>query len=402
MNELMDWLLLGTFFLYLAASVIFVVAVVGKKVESGEEEHVRRWGKAGIFVTFTGLLAQVAFTVTRIMISGHFPTSNMFEFMAFLSFGIVLFFVVIYYLYRMVVIGAFAMPLAVILLAFASVFPREVEPLIPALQSYWLYIHVTLVALSQGAFSIGFVVGLIYLVRVVGEKPTPKSRFFLEASLVLMMMVVGFIVVSFAFSISDYEATFKYTASTGQTGEEEYRLPAIVGPHEGEVVAADSFLGRDTPLFDAPSWMKGEGAAKKFNSVLWSVFSGLILALITRLIIRKRLYEGLYPMVRGLNPQLVEEISYRANVIGYPLFTLGGLIFAMIWAHEAWGRFWGWDPKENWALITWLFYSVYLHLRLSRDWQGEKSAWLAVIGFIIIMINLLVINLVVAGLHSYA
>ncbi|MEI5906343.1 cytochrome c biogenesis protein CcsA [Bacillus spongiae] len=78
------------------------------------------------------------------------------------------------------------------------------------------------------------------------------------------------------------------------------------------------------------------------------------------------------------------------------------LIFAMIWAQIAWTLFWGWDPKEVWALITWLFYAVFLHLRLSKNWQGEKSAWLAVIGFAIIMFNLIFVNLVIAGLHSYA
>jgi cytochrome c-type biogenesis protein CcsB len=121
-----------------------------------------------------------------------------------------------------------------------------------------------------------------------------------------------------------------------------------------------------------------------------------------RVLARKRLSQILYPLARNLDEELLDEISYRAIAIGFPIFTLGGLIFAMIWAHQAWGRFWGWDPKEDWALITWLFYSAYLHLRLSRGWHGLKSSWLAVGGFIIIMINLIVINLVIAGLHSYA
>ncbi len=117
---------------------------------------------------------------------------------------------------------------------------------------------------------------------------------------------------------------------------------------------------------------------------------------------RKRLHELVYPLVRSVDLETVDEIGYRAIAIGFPIFTLGALIFGMIWAHEAWGRFWGWDPKEVWALITWLFYSAYLHLRLSRGWHGTKSAWMNVGGFVIIMINLIVVNLVFAGLHSYA
>src|SRR5699024_12238053 len=77
-----------------------------------------------------------------------------------------------------------------------------------------------------------------------------------------------------------------------------------------------------------------------------------------------------------VSPNLVDEVMYRSVTIGFPLFTLGGLIFASIWAQIAWDRFWGWDPKEVWAHVTWFFYAAFLHLRLSRGWHGEKSAWL--------------------------
>ena len=110
----------------------------------------------------------------------------------------------------------------------------------------------------------------------------------------------------------------------------------------------------------------------------------------------------LKPFVKRANLELMDEIGYRSVLIGFPVFTLGALIFAMIWAQEAWGRYWGWDPKEVWALITWLFYAAFLHLRLSKGWEGRKSAWLALIGFAIMIFNLVVINLIIAGLHSYA
>jgi cytochrome c-type biogenesis protein CcsB len=130
--------------------------------------------------------------------------------------------------------------------------------------------------------------------------------------------------------------------------------------------------------------------------------SGIILYLLLRAILRKRVGAALQPLAKNINLDLVDEIGYRSVLIGFPVFTLGALIFAMIWAQIAWTRFWGWDPKEVWALITFLFYAAYLHLRLSKGWHGEKSAWLAVIGFIIIMFNLVAVNLVIAGLHSYA
>jgi cytochrome c-type biogenesis protein CcsB len=99
---------------------------------------------------------------------------------------------------------------------------------------------------------------------------------------------------------------------------------------------------------------------------------------------------------------LMDEIGYRSVIIGFPIFALGGIFFASIWAQIAWSRFWGWDPKETWAFITFMFYTVFLHLRLNRGYEGEKSAWLAIIGFLLILFNLIAINLLVAGLHSYA
>src|SRR5690606_38855547 len=137
-------------------------------------------------------------------------------------------------------------------------------------------------------------------------------------------------------------------------------------------------------------------------TVIWSLFSGSIIYLAIRLFTRKRISALLQPLVKKVNLDLVDEIGYRSVLIGFPVFSLGGLVFAMIWAQIAWTRFWGWDPKEVWALITFLFYAAFLHLRLSKGWHGEKTAWLAVIGFAIIMFNLVAVNLVIAGLHSYA
>jgi cytochrome c-type biogenesis protein CcsB len=119
-------------------------------------------------------------------------------------------------------------------------------------------------------------------------------------------------------------------------------------------------------------------------------------------VLRKPISEAIQPALSGMDAEDLDEISYRAIAIGFPIFSLGALIFAMIWAHEAWGRFWGWDPKEVWALITWLFYAAYLHLRLSRSWHGVRSSWLSVIGFIVVMFTLIGVNLIIAGLHSYA
>ena len=398
----MEYSLLGAFLLYLFSSVLFVLAIKGKgEDKSKKEEHERKWGNRGIGLAAIGAGLQLLFIVMRILIGGHFPTSNLFEFTAFLCFAIVLAFIVIFFLYRNVVLGAFAMPLAVILLAYASVFPTEVQPLIPALKSHWLYIHVTLAAIGQGAFAVGFAAGLVYLVHQKAHEKNGLHPFFLEVVMVVLCMFIAFIASSFIFKGMGYQASFEHSVE-GQQVIQEYHLPPLVGPYQGKMVQADAFFGLSKPLFTAPAWMEGQNAASKLNSTLWSIFTGFILYGIIRLITRKRVSVFLHPLVKNMDPELVDEISYRSIAIGFPIFTLGALVFAMIWAHQAWGRFWGWDPKETWALITWLFYSAYLHLRLQRGWFGIKSSWLAVGGFVIIMINLIFINLVISGLHSYA
>src|SRR5699024_9893932 len=137
-----------------------------------------------------------------------------------------------------------------------------------------------------------------------------------------------------------------------------------------------------------------QDAGRKFNTIVRSCLIGTVIYGMVRLVLRKRLGASIQPYLRKTNPELLDEITYRAAAIGFPVFALGGLIFAAIWAQIAWDRFWGWDPKEVWALITWFFYAAFLHLRLSRGWHGEKSAWLAVIGFAIIMFNLIAVNLI--------
>ncbi|WP_010258616.1 cytochrome c biogenesis protein [Treponema primitia] len=96
-----------------------------------------------------------------------------------------------------------------------------------------------------------------------------------------------------------------------------------------------------------------------------------------------------------------DRITYTAILVGYPVFTAGALIFGSIWAQKAWGRWWGWDPKETWALITWLVYTFYLHLRLIFKKKGKLISLVAVIGFLCTIFTLFGVNYLLPGLHSY-
>ncbi len=102
------------------------------------------------------------------------------------------------------------------------------------------------------------------------------------------------------------------------------------------------------------------------------------------------------------SPQASILVTTTAIGIGYPIFTAGGLIFGAIWAETAWGRWWGWDPKETWALITWLVYTAFLHTRLVKRLRGRTSSVLAVVGFAATVFTFFGVNFLLSGLHSYA
>ncbi len=103
----------------------------------------------------------------------------------------------------------------------------------------------------------------------------------------------------------------------------------------------------------------------------------------------------------NISTDLLDEITYKSIAIGLPVFTLGGLIFGAVWADQAWGTYWGWDPKETWSLITFFVYVFFLHGRLLRGWKGKKVAIVAVVGFIIVIFTYLGVNLLLSGLHAY-
>lgn len=392
--NLSSTMLFTAFILYLIATLFFGATIRQKKDEN------KKQGKAGVIaisITILGFLAQLTYFITRWIASGHPPLGNMFEFVTFLGLAMVFAFIIIYFMFNLGFLGLFALPIAMLIIAYASLFPSEIAPLVPSLQSNWLWIHVTTVAVGQGILFISFVAGLMYLLKQIDQTKRNKKNVWLEIIMYTIFLFIGFIGITTVFSAVDYNATFEYQ-ERNQIVETNYQLPAIVAPNNGVLITDDVL----EPWFEAPGWMQGEDAGRKFNSVLWSVIAGTIIYGIVRLVLRKRVSAAIQPLLKGVKADLLDEIMYRSVTIGFPVFTLGGLIFASIWAQIAWGRFWGWDPKEVWALVTWLFYAAFLHLRLSRGWHGEKSGWLAVVGFAIIMFNLIVVNLVLAGLHSYA
>src|SRR5699024_12209239 len=160
------------FILYLVATLFFG-ATIRQKKDKNKKPGIA--GNIAIIITILGFLSQLTYFITRWMASGHAPLGNMFEFVTFLGMAMVLGFIIIYFMYRIGFLGLFALPLAMIIIAYASMFPTQLAPLVPTLNTSWLYIHVSTVAVGQGILFISFVAGLMYIIKEIDQKKRTKK-----------------------------------------------------------------------------------------------------------------------------------------------------------------------------------------------------------------------------------
>ncbi|HTZ43760.1 MAG TPA: c-type cytochrome biogenesis protein CcsB, partial [Jatrophihabitans sp.] len=123
-------------------------------------------------------------------------------------------------------------------------------------------------------------------------------------------------------------------------------------------------------------------------------------------LVRNRYEQGSVTWFARLGARLpaaasLDKAAYRTVAFAFPIYT-AGVIFGAIWAEAAWGRYWGWDPKETWAFIAWVIYAMYLHARATAGWKGSRAGYINLLGFAAMTFNFFVVNLVISGLHSYA
>ena len=248
------------------------------------------WVRAAVAFSALGILLHVVAVVTRGFAVHRTPWGNMYEFVTALTCVAAIFFCYVMVRYRAWTLGVFVMGAVVVALGLAeTVIYTAAGPLVPALQSYWLSIHVTAMTLATGIFFVAAVLGVMYLV------------------------------------------TDRYRAR----------------------VAA--------------------GKAQPGNGLL----------------------------ARIPSPAQLDKLTYRTVVFGFPVWTFG-VIAGAIWADQAWGRYWGWDPVETWAFITWVLYACYLHARATGGWRGRRSHYIQLLGFASLTFNMLVVQVFITGMHSYA
>jgi cytochrome c-type biogenesis protein CcsB len=249
-----------------------------------------RWVQTALVLSAAGVVAHTVAVVTRGLAVHRAPWGNMYEFVTALTCVAAIFFLFVMIKYRAWTLGVFVMGAVVVALGLAeTLIYTAAGQLVPALQSYWLDIHVTAMTLATGIFFVAAVLGVVYL----------------------------------------------------------------AADRHGKRVAA--------------------GRAESGNGIM------------------RRL-----PTV-----EQIDRLTYRTVMFGFPVWTFG-VIAGAIWADQAWGRYWGWDPVETWAFITWVLYAAFLHARATAGWRGRRAHYIQLLGFISLTFNILVVQVFLAGLHSYA
>jgi cytochrome c-type biogenesis protein CcsB len=257
---------------------------------SRPEPAAGRWVRAALAATTVGLAAHLLGVITRGLAVHRIPWGDMYEFVTALTCVAVIFFLGLMIRYKAYYLGLFVMGAVVIALGLAqTVIYTAAGPLVPALQSYWLSIHVTAMTVATGTYFVAAVLGVVYLF------------------------------------------TARYA-----------RLVAAGG------AAASTGIMRRLPA-----------------------------------------------------PDVLDRLAYRTVMFAFPIWTFG-IIAGAIWADQAWGRYWGWDPTETWAFITWVVYACFLHARATAGWRGKKAQIIQLVGFCCLIFNLVGVSLFVTGLHSYA
>jgi cytochrome c-type biogenesis protein CcsB len=281
--------------------------------------------------------------------AGYFPLSNLYESLFFLTWGITAVHLIAENTSRSKLVGVVTAPVAMGITAFATLtLPSEMqisEPLVPALKSNWLMMHVSVMMLSYSALMVGSLLAIAFLIVTRGQNIQLQGSSF---------------------------------------GNGGYRQNGYKLIKDGELVTQPSMSASENNGFSRlETTNNGNGTA-----VLDVVTTNPILT--TEILSPQRLTLA----------ETLDNISYRVIGLGFPLLTIG-IIAGGVWANEAWGSYWSWDPKETWALITWLVFAAYLHSRITRGWQGRKPAILAAGGFVVVWICYLGVNLLGKGLHSY-
>ncbi len=399
---------------------------------TGVESYV----KFASLATSAGLVANTAAIAHRWYEAGHPPFSSVYEMLLSFVWTLAVLTLVVEKKYGVRVIGTVTMPVAIVGVVLMQLLRTEVHPLVPALQSTWLHVHVTLAMLAYAACALSFALATMFLIQdkmktetflaitssctvaiyaavvltrfekwgglsLVAWNPDSKSEVFISKGvrlfvdipdlgwlMTLALLVVASPLVFYALSRWKKDDSFLTLANRAVF------LSILL-----QVMALSMFLvrahdGRYSSL-DADGLFPTSLAASPF--ILSGLVGGVFISLLYLLLLWRR------PDLERLLPSSdnLDRITYKTISLAFPLLTLM-IASGAYWANQTWGSYWSWDPKETWAAITWLVYAGYLHMRITRGWRGRRAAYFAILGFIVVMFTFFGVTYLLPGLHSYA
>ena len=324
--------------LFYMSMLFYWMGFFKKSGDSTAEFIGSRLAYAGVFMALLGTMVRW-FESHQIGAGiGHIPVSNLYEVFVLFAWMTTLFYLYYEARFKTRALGAYVMLAVSGAVSFLLWYTlareaQEIQPLVPALQSWWMKIHVPANFVGYGTFSLSAMVALAYLLKTASQRALLIGLIGMPALLIASILAVRF----------GAEITPETAASLN-------------------------------------SW------AGKMASVL--AFFGLCIVLRQPLTARLPALETL------------DDLMYKAIALGFAFFTIATILGAF-WAAEAWGGYWSWDPKETWALIVWLNYAAWLHMRLMKGLRGMASAWWALVGLVVTTFAFLGVNMFLSGLHSY-
>ncbi len=395
---------------------------------------IERYVKFASISTALGFAANTAAAAHRWYMAGHPPFSTLYEMLLSFVWTVAALTLIAERRYKVKIIGSVTMPLAVVSVILMQLLPSEVRPLVPALQSTWLHVHVSLAMLAYAACAVSFALAMMFLIQddmktesfqvltalgmvavyagmmlrfrsggfaVVAWDPAQNSEVFLSRGVRLFVTIPDLGWLFALVLLSTVAPVVLYVLGRVQQDESffDHANKAMFVSILLQTVALVAFILRAqngayaSP--DADGSFPTALAASPFllSGMLGGIFAGLLYLL---LLWRREGLQKMLPPAASL-----DQITYKTICVAFPLLTLMIAVGAY-WANQTWGSYWSWDPKETWAAITWLVYAGYLHMRVTRGWKGRRAAYFAILGFAVVIFTFFGVTYLLPGLHAYA
>ena len=395
-----------------------------------------RYVRYASVATSIGLVANTLAVAHRWYLSGRPPFASIYEMLLSFVWAVAAMTLIAEKKFGVKIIGSITMPLAVVCVILMQLLPSEVRPLVPALQSTWLHVHVTLAMLSYAACALSCALAMMFLI----QDNFQTESFLAWTSAMVSAVYVAIVATRFerwgGLSVTGWNAQTKSDIFLGQGMRLFVTVPdlgwlfviaaaAAIVPlllyFAGRVKNDGSFYGiankavfisillqlvvvaafvlrvRDAayPSPDQDGLFPTSLAASPF--LLGGMVTGIFASLLYLMLLWRRAdLQGLLPSADTL-----DRVTYKTIGIAFPLLT-GMIAAGAYWANRTWGSYWSWDPKETWAAITWLVYAGYLHMRITRGWRGRRAAYFAILGFGVVIFTFLGVTYLLPGLHAYA